>query len=363
MKSNTEIVPFGKYKDQPIELMLADQDYLHWVSTQPGIMAMLQSKHPAVFNIITVGAPATSDTPEHNKLQAMFLDRTFQYAFIELATGKSVHAVASEVAAAVNNSAQRWFQYALDVSAKDFRESTVRLQKAREENAKSATEDGRKHYEEERKAHIAEEKERDKRELAGYSRIFAAREFPKYEDWLKTCSYGTWPRTVKDRREELESATVRVEADEKAWLDIASTEPDPVAPEHPKVQTDFECGYDVDFSVYWSSGIKVQKEQGYRGGKYEYSSYEPRVWKKNWDSDGHDWKCQIELKPQLGDDFPAVLRQMKRNRADTLVVGFFEATSCTLEQVRAMFGERRIITLQEINAICQRGVWPEKTDK
>ncbi len=57
MQNNTEIVPFGKYKDQPVEIMLADQNYLEWITGQPGIMTMLQGKYPALFNVITVGAP------------------------------------------------------------------------------------------------------------------------------------------------------------------------------------------------------------------------------------------------------------------------------------------------------------------
>src|SRR4029077_5507526 len=95
-EENKDIVPFGKYRGQPLEVMLADQGYLQWVTAQPGLMTMLQSKYPAVFNIITIGAPATDDTPEHNKLQAMFLDQEFQYAFIELCIGKSVHAMGLE---------------------------------------------------------------------------------------------------------------------------------------------------------------------------------------------------------------------------------------------------------------------------
>jgi hypothetical protein len=62
----------------------------------------------------------------------------------------------------------------------------------------------------------------------------------------------------------------------------------------------------------------------------------------------------------MGDDFPSVLRQMNRNGADTLVVGSFEATGCSLEQVRGFFGAKRIITLSEIEAIKARGVWQER---
>jgi hypothetical protein len=34
MQNNTEIVPFGKYKDQPVEIMLADQNYLEWITLE-----------------------------------------------------------------------------------------------------------------------------------------------------------------------------------------------------------------------------------------------------------------------------------------------------------------------------------------
>jgi hypothetical protein len=95
---NSEIVPFGKYKNQPLETLLAHQSYLEWVSGQPGIMAMLQGKYPALFNVITVGAPQTDDTPEHNKMQALFLDRDFQHAFLQVVISKSVEAISLEVA-------------------------------------------------------------------------------------------------------------------------------------------------------------------------------------------------------------------------------------------------------------------------
>jgi uncharacterized protein (DUF3820 family) len=37
------IVPFGKYRGQPVEVMLADQDYLRWVKSQPSLMQMSTS--------------------------------------------------------------------------------------------------------------------------------------------------------------------------------------------------------------------------------------------------------------------------------------------------------------------------------
>lgn len=65
------IVPFGKYKGQPIAVMRADADYTQWALSQTGIT----DKYPALIKALTYGTePEHSCTPEHNKLQMLFLD-------------------------------------------------------------------------------------------------------------------------------------------------------------------------------------------------------------------------------------------------------------------------------------------------
>jgi len=66
------IVPFGKYKGQPITNLLNDTKTLDWYK-QNGIL----QKYPIIYNIcvnqtITTNNPH-SKTPEHNRLQNMFL--------------------------------------------------------------------------------------------------------------------------------------------------------------------------------------------------------------------------------------------------------------------------------------------------
>jgi hypothetical protein len=67
------LVPFGKYKGQPITTLMNDTKYLEWCKDQEWF-----KKFPIVYNIcvnqtITTTNP-NSKTPEHNKLQNMFLD-------------------------------------------------------------------------------------------------------------------------------------------------------------------------------------------------------------------------------------------------------------------------------------------------
>ena len=69
--------PIGKYKGTPIEIVLADQNYVNWVTSQP----FFEEKYPVVYNAINnitnnvvVGE---SETPEHNAIQARFLNDEF----------------------------------------------------------------------------------------------------------------------------------------------------------------------------------------------------------------------------------------------------------------------------------------------
>jgi hypothetical protein len=105
----------------------------------------------------------------------------------------------------------------------------------------------------------------------------------------------------------------------------------------------FECGFDIELRAVWCN-----KEL------HHYEVYHPNTLRVRIEDSsfyeflGRKQGARIELKPQMGDDFPSVLRQMKRNGADTLVIGEFNSVGCTLEQVRAIFGDKRIVTLQEI---------------
>lgn len=70
---NGEIVKFGKYKNQPVEVLKQDREYVKWLQTQDWFRANYQS----INNIIINNFNAPSETPEHNKIQTLFLDQSF----------------------------------------------------------------------------------------------------------------------------------------------------------------------------------------------------------------------------------------------------------------------------------------------
>lgn len=69
--NGAEVVPFGKYRDRPVTELLADRDYVDWLRSQP----WLQQKQPTIYNVIIgAGGNEPQDTPEHNAMQARYID-------------------------------------------------------------------------------------------------------------------------------------------------------------------------------------------------------------------------------------------------------------------------------------------------
>ena len=77
------IVPFGKYKDRPVTDLLNDPEYLNWCKKQSWF-----EKYTIIYNICVNQTIQTNNinacTPEHNKLQNKFLDKKFQLDFINI---------------------------------------------------------------------------------------------------------------------------------------------------------------------------------------------------------------------------------------------------------------------------------------
>ena len=75
--SADNIVPFGKYRGQPVAVMLADRGYCEWALAQPGI----RERYPTFVTIVVNGGSAPdAPTPEHNRLQLLFRDPAMRAA-------------------------------------------------------------------------------------------------------------------------------------------------------------------------------------------------------------------------------------------------------------------------------------------
>ncbi len=75
-----QVVPFGKYKGQPAETLAADRDYCEWLLTQP----WFTDKYHDVYNIVVNYGAEPQDSPEHNQMQAQFLEDEWCFALADL---------------------------------------------------------------------------------------------------------------------------------------------------------------------------------------------------------------------------------------------------------------------------------------
>lgn len=65
-----EIVPFGKYKGQPAEVLIADEDYRDWLTSQP----WFRERYAVLYQTVINYGGEPQDSPEHNEMQVSFLD-------------------------------------------------------------------------------------------------------------------------------------------------------------------------------------------------------------------------------------------------------------------------------------------------
>jgi len=248
-EKKTALVPFGKYKGQPIETLLSDQPYLDWLTSQDWFRQRYQNIYAIIINY--PGKPA--ETPDHNRMQVKFLNRGYQLKLAVLLLGTDLF---------------KWNQSHFDQNI------GVLL-----ENAK------RKHI----KTHGA-------------------------SDYLT--------KRLKEplsRLDRLELLTVGSPVFEDKGTDVS---------------------YQLSYG-YGNFGIS---------GDEEFCA--PEFFKAL-------WKCstsislRIELKPTVGDDFPAVLRQLKADNSNVLVLQVYSGTGASWDEFVRYFASQgiRVVLAAGIDAV------------
>lgn len=69
-----KIIPFGKHKGKPIEVLASDKEYSDWLVAQ----SWFREKHINLYNIVINNFREPVDTPEHNKIQIKFLKEEYR---------------------------------------------------------------------------------------------------------------------------------------------------------------------------------------------------------------------------------------------------------------------------------------------
>lgn len=245
--SDGDLIPFGKHKGRPIESLAEDQQYADWLVQQP----WFRERHPKIYNIVINNFCEPSNTPDHNAIQARFLDDDFRLKFASIAIPRLWWYCQSngEMAATL-----------IDLVATKFLE----LKAKRDEKPCSVS-------------NIWDYNDR------------------KQITWELSASIGAV-----------------VGKDGKCRLVHISR---PI----------FECkGVDVEFSV--AAGMDGVIQERFRtdtGAVSNWSVVESKPWSKVAGledmSMSFNMSLKIEIKPSIGDDYPQVLRQMRRSGSTFLL--------------------------------------------
>lgn len=72
------LIPFGKYKGQPVEVLSNDPEYVEWLRQQD----WFKSKYQQINNVVINNFCEPSESPEHNRLVAKFTEDKYLVAFM-----------------------------------------------------------------------------------------------------------------------------------------------------------------------------------------------------------------------------------------------------------------------------------------
>ena len=291
MPEDSKLIPFGKYAGQPIEVLRNDPSYVQWLMGKDWFRNRFTAIHTLIVN--NFGEP--TETPEHNTLQAQFLDDGFCRKLLAKLEWPPVTEGA---------------RFVRELRAKHLEGALAKAEATLSELQKPSWDE----------SHAVNEAERYADNPSMAERVDRARE-----------------RAARERAAQYREKRLATLAEAEATIAHCRIElaaPSVLLPEI-KLRREFEArGWDVCLAA-WASRPPL----GYLDNLTVY----------------------IELKPTLGDDFPAALRQMKANRRlprgydhgeMVLIFDRFTASGVTCDQMKAMFAASgfRVFTLAEIAA-------------
>jgi hypothetical protein len=250
-----KVIPFGKYKGQPVEVLQADPGYVDWLRSTDWV----QQRFPELHTLIINNFADPSETPAHNAIQARFLDRVFAANVFELARPGLVDR--AKVAIVEN-----WIQSIADDKEQLEKMSNYEQQQTRLEES------------------------------------ILRRERNMNFDWCF------------DLDARFEHSGIDVLLTVKIWRG------EKTAPFRLTISTTDEV----------------------KNGRYQYERF--ATWKSD-RIDARAFLIAIEIKPSLGDDFPAVMRQMMASDANVLFVEQYTGQGASREQMVEMMKRSNIAAI------------------
>lgn len=279
------LVPFGKYKGQPVEALRSDQSYVDWLVNQDWFQAKYKNIYTVVIN--NFGEPA--ETPDHNAMQIKFLDKTWLFKFLHC----------------FYRSRGKQYLFELHIDGSDIQNKIV---------------------------DTIDKSLADCQSL--FSKALIALE--------SKCSQGVDEDSIKNAflHNEWHDASKQIKR-ARSIADLC------ISIQHPNLSDFFvpstsvlfeDCGFDVTINASLVTNVKCEISNA---------------------------TIFCEMKPSMGDDYPAVMRQIKANYnrismpssryvsarqgALCLVLGKYSGIGATFDQVKTMFATEGITIVEELS--------------
>jgi uncharacterized protein (DUF3820 family) len=291
-----KIIPFGKYRGRLLDEVLADDPaYLQWLAGQDWFRAKFNILHQVIIN----RGAEPEETPDHNAMQVKFLDDDFCLRFL--------NAVKPNYAADVCSKFNSVRTTNLKLVESKFIEQKVDAPKKADE----ALVDASKRIEEMTQYYRTQ---RDGRAIHPDPDAYRAHETERAKRKHETerVNQGKRLKLLSGMRSRLVQPITTVEFFVTRRFEVGGVDVYlKVAARDVEWRFEYECsestGYPLDY--YWRND-----------------------WREWRSVVGWQTEHNIEIKPVIGDDYPAVLRQMKRTGADVLFVGEYTGQGATEEQ-------------------------------
>jgi hypothetical protein len=290
---SNEIVPFGKYRGRPVEDLAADPDYSKWLMTQ----SWFKDRFAMIYSLLAA-AHAPQETPEHNQMQARFLDDTYCWSFLTTILGYDP----------ITRNAEEFENQIATLKTRISEWNTYR--RLSFQNKLQSHYQYDLHWYELELDRFAKERSITR---TGAEQLYADRgrrpPIPPDLDQLEkheplTISHKFYKPKIEYRQFEDEGADLSIFFRGGHSIDLAGDTYFYLNKDHSSERTDFKPKIEL-VDVF----------------KFAY---------------------RIELKPSIGDDYPAILRQVVASECDVVLTQSYCGVGASFDQVQTIFKSRSV---------------------
>ena len=298
---SAELITFGKYKGQPVEVLANDKKYTDWLMAQE----WFRTGHVQLYNLIVNNFCEPSDTPEHNRMQADFMKTEVKE--------KVLRQLFKEPEKLMKYYGNRAKDYDEEISGIELQLAELQKEKEGYEIKEKEFSDLEKKEHEEHKDEIEylENKCAEYRKMCNNPYLMSR----SYDDW-KTSNYSQTKlekeeyEEIQQKYNECESKIGKLKEPEREYRNKKWE----ISNKIRDIDSSIKTLNDKQSKILEKKGCLNKLCEKLRNNRFviDKTTFEVNGWDVYMHL-GFPYNANIflELKPSVGDDYPSVLREMK----------------------------------------------------